>query len=222
MVAPADSVAPGRVWGLEEESVKCGLGRLIFAGMVLSALVVVACGSGDDRTPGSSTATQTAGEGTAPASPIPDPTFPLVEYVASDKGYALSYPEDWQIMAGPTQLADTYYYDSPDGRQLAKITVTCYEGSDWTAASMASIDAKIGVRLAGFNQGESREVQIGDVTGTMKSFSFRFNTFLVETVAVYAPRADCGWRVALNTWEPGASAVYLPLFERVISTFRFE
>ena len=45
---------------------------------------------------------------------------------------------------------------------------------------------------------------------------------MIEQVAAYVVKGDCGWRIGLDTYAPGTLQSFLPLFERILASFRLD
>jgi len=81
-------------------------------------------------------------------------------------------------------------------------------------------DANIVSRYGGALPEESTPVELGGVPGKQVTYTLGISGFTVEQVAAYAVKGNCGWRIGLAAYGPGNLQSYLPLFERILASFR--
>jgi len=192
--------------------------RLTLAGgCLLLAAAAAACGGGGQEAP-SSTASPSPASTPAPL-PTIDPNVPLVEYRSPDPGYSVSYPEGWDLNFSPGAPVANFDW-TVVGRPIAQLTVTCFKGQNQTVESLIQQDTAILGQYAGTVPTESTPVELAGVSGKQLTYTVGFGGLTIEQVAAYAVKGDCGWRIGLATYIPGTLQSYLPLFQRIIASFR--
>ena len=194
--------------------------RLALAGGCLLLVAAAAsCGGSDKGAPSP----------TAESSPVPtveplptiDPNVPLAEF-HSDLGYSVGYPEGWDVRATPSsQLAGFTW--SQTGVPIAQLTLFCNQGANQTIEGLMGQDAGVIARNGGIIPQQSTPVEVGGVPGKQVTYTTSLGGLPIEQVAVYVVKGDCGWRIALATYESvGSLQAYLPLFDRIIASIRFD
>jgi len=190
----------------------------VAGGCLLLVVAAAACGGGDEETPSS-----TAGPSpVATVAPLPtiDPNVPLVEYSSPEIGYSVSYPEGWKADAAQGSTFATFNWSLEGGRPVAQLTVLCNRGENQTAESLMAQDTAILAQYGGAMPEESTTVEVGGVSGKQVTYTVNVSGFTIEQVAAYAVKGDCGWRIGLASYSPGSLQSYLPLFERILASFR--
>lgn len=196
--------------------------------VVLAALslVAAACG-GDEETVAPSDDSELALPPTSasPASspevlPTFDPDTSLVEYRSPDKGYVVSYPEGWEVDAGPHTGIDTFLRGSASERIFAQLSVRCRPRDNQTVNDLMRTSQAVLSRFGPINLAEATPIEIAGTEGKKLSFAVRVGDIDVEQVVAYAVQGDCGWRVGLAAYGKGQLEQYLPLFDRIIASFQ--
>jgi len=186
--------------------------------MVLAGvLALAACGGSEQGSPNEVSVTGTAEAQLPP--PTVEADIPLVEYQSPDKGYTLGYPSGWEVEAGPDLFADIFARKSESGRSLAQLNVSCNKDA-LTTEKLAGIDAAVASRYGAVDPSGVTPVEIAGTTGGQLRYRIGVAGTAIEQVAVYAPGDECGWRLALAAYGDGTLASYLPLFERIVASFR--
>jgi hypothetical protein len=212
--------------GAEEEmginkAKSCFLKLAVVGSCLLLVAAAAACGGSGNVTP-SSTA------GPSPAStvePLPaiDPSVPLVEYRSPDLGYSVSYPEGWDLNAEAGSPV-AYFSWSLNGRPIAQLAVLCNEGANQTVESLMQqdVDVLLLPQAGATMPTEPTPVELGGLPGKQVTYSTSFSGLTIEQVAAYAVNGDCGWRIGLATYGAGTLQSYLPLFDRIVASFRLD
>jgi hypothetical protein len=191
--------------------------------MLTSALVLAACGTGEEP---QATATTTTAAGpptpTAQAPPAVSPTadsnVPLVEYHSPDLGYSISHPEGWELDVEPG-FADYFVWSTDDGKPLAQLVISCNENA-LTVDDLLNVDSAVAADTGGFDPTSIEDVEIGGTTGKQVRYTVAISGLVVEQVVAYAPGEKCGWRLALASYGSNTLSGYLPLFKRIVASFQ--
>ena len=193
------------------------------------ALVIAACGDSDEETPAatSTVAPPTNGVTSTPeALPTVDPDAPLVEYESPEKGYSIDHPQGWEYRAGTGEKSDYFVQGTPEGRVFAQLSVTCETEAevvpyDLTPDGLILRDAANVTPLGGEIDSRTAEpVQVGGVEGKTLRYSVSLSGLTIEHVVAYAVVGECGWRIGLNSFGTGTLDPYVPLFDRILESFR--
>ena len=182
------------------------------------AALAVACGSGQsDKADNTPEAT-----GTDTASPTVDVNVPLVEYRSPDKGYSVSYPQGWEVtLTGG--FADTFITRNSLGQVAAQLSVACFPTKEgWTEATLMTQDAKAASLSGGFQTTPAGDTELAGLPAKRRRYSLSPGGLTVEHVVVYQIRGKCGWRVGLNSYGKDTLNAYIPLFDRILATFRVD
>lgn len=197
----------------------------VAGGCLLLVAAAAACGGSEKGAP-SSTAEPTLAStpGATPAStPEPVPTIdlgvPLVEYHSPDFGYSVSYPEGW-VLHGSESSPVTVFSWSLDGRPIAQLTVLCNKGQGQSVDGLIAQDRAILSQYGATLPTESTPVEVGGLPGKQVTYTLGYSGLTVEQVAAYAAEGDSGWRIGLATYGSGSLEPSMPLFERIIASFR--
>jgi hypothetical protein len=187
---------------------------------VLGLVTLTACGSNGQSAPND----QPSPGPTETTEPLPtvDPNVPLSEYQSPDKGYSVGYPQGWEkgSVAG---LLDLFVLKTESGKVAAQLTVECLQAEpDWTPETLMTVDAKAAKTAGQVQFGQSTDVEVGGVTGKVRRYSINVQGLTIEHIAVYIIRGDCGWRIGLNSFGQNTLAAYIPLFDRILASFRFQ
>jgi hypothetical protein len=196
--------------------------QVVLSSVILAgALGLAACGGGQGQevTPteevGPPTETAQAGPAELPAV---DPNVPLVEYQSPDRGYSISYPQGWQVDVEPG-FADYFLWSTEGGRPLAQLAVTCNEDA-LTPDELISVDSAAASLFGAIDPTSIVPIDIAGTTGKQMRYTVQAGSVAVEQVVAYAPGEKCGWRLGLASYGAGTLASYLPLFQRIIESFR--
>jgi hypothetical protein len=198
--------------GLKSRFVRLGLA----GGCLLLAAATAACGGGGQKAPSSSA----SGSPASTPAPLPtiDPNVPLVEYRSPDPAYSVGYPEGWENVS-PGAPNPTFGW-SIEGRPIAQLTVYCTKGQNLTVDSLIERDRAILGQYGATIPAEATPVELAGVSGTQVTYTVGIGGLPIEQVAAYAVKGDCGWRIGLATYVPGTLQSYLPLFQRILASFR--
>jgi hypothetical protein len=193
--------------------------------LTATVFLFAACGGGGgEATPPAASPTQAAtpgGSSTPAALPTVDPDVPLVEYHSADKGYSLQYPQGWEVDASPGSPTDFFFWRVRD-RRLAQLQVTCNRQVS-TVDSLMLLDADFASNFGGnLDWAAAVPVEIAGVEGKRNRYSISVSGITVEHVVAYVVAGGCGWRIGLNTQGPGTLEPYLPLFDRILASVRFD
>jgi hypothetical protein len=192
---------------------------LLTGGCLLLAAAAAACGGNGQEAP-SSTASPAPVPTVAPV-PTIDPNVPLVEYSSPELGYSVSYPEGWTSNASSGSLLATFSLTLA-GRPIAQLTVLCSKGANQTVESLVMQDRVILGRYGAAMPTETTDVELGGVSGKQVAYTVGLGGLTIEQVAAYAVKGDNGWRIGLATYGAGTLQSYLPLFQRIIASFRLD
>lgn len=195
--------------------------RLATAGVcLLLVAAAAACGEGEQEPlPPISTPLPPS---TPEVLPTVDPGVPLVEYRLPDRGCSLGYPEGWEELeeqSGPDLAVFSW---ALDGKPMAQLTILCNEEENQTLDSLIQQDAAIISGLGGAGFSEPTPIEVAGTAGKQVTYTINFAGFAVEQVAAYVVKGECGWRIGLATYGEGSLRSYLPLFERIIASFRLD
>jgi hypothetical protein len=197
---------------------------VLSAGAVLAiaGLVVLAgCGSGGSKEqPTEQPSVEPTQTQTVETLPTVDPNVDLTDYRSPDKGYSLGYPQGWEKAS--VGSLDQFLVKTESGKVAAQLTVNCLQaGSDWTPEFLMTVDASA-AHIAGQVQlGQVTDVEVDGVAGKERRYSIDVQGLTIEHVAAYVIHGDCGWRIGLNSYGQGTLAPYVPLFDRILASFRF-
>jgi hypothetical protein len=185
---------------------------------VLGLTLLTACGGGEDsqsdRQP-SPAATPAPG-----ALPTVDPDAPLAEYESPDKGYTVGYPEGWEIAEGPGPVISFRRW-TPEGQVAAQLTIACWEIQEgWTIETLMTQDATAAVREGGFQTTPGADIEVAGVAAKKRRYSLNVAGLEIEHVVAYFIQGDCGWRIGLNSYGKNTLDPYVPLFDRILDSFR--
>jgi hypothetical protein len=193
-----------------------------------AALLVAACGSGNEESGPATPGGASPANGAAPTSaPLPtvDPSVPLVGYESRDKGYAIGYPEGWEIHPGSTDAADYFTWSLAGGQILAQLSVTCETEAAvapyrLTPDGLILRDAANVIPYGGeIDSRAAVPVRVSGVEGKQLVYAVHLGDLEVEHIVAYAVIGECGWRIGLNTFGAGSLAPFVPLFERIVDSF---
>jgi hypothetical protein len=132
----------------------------------------------------------------------------------------VGYPEGWVADVAEDSPFATFSWTMEGGRPVAQLTLLCNRGENQTAESLMRQDAEILPQVGATMPEESTTVEVAGVPGKQATYTVNFSGFTIEQVAVYVVKGDCGWRIGLATYGPGSLQSYLPLFERILASFR--
>ena len=186
-----------------------------------AAALAAACGSGQRREE-ATPAVEVTAQPTPFVYPTVNPGIPLAEYKSPNKGYSVSYPEGWEVVidGGPV---DTFITRTDEGKVLAQFTVACFQAKEgWTPETLMTQDAKAASLHGGFQTTPATEVELGGLTAKMRRYSLNAGGLAIEHVVAYLIRDKCGWRIGLNTYGAGNLNAFIPLFDRLLASFRFQ
>lgn len=175
---------------------------------------------------------QGGSEGNGQASPVPtgaaeavstvSPDVPLTVYQSPSLGYSISYPEDWEAQPGGNG-GDNFIRMTPDGRVAALLTVACYKAQEgWTPEVLMTQDAKAVATVGQFHGATPTDVEVAGVAGKERRYwlSVAATGFIIEHVVAYLISGDCGWRIGLASYGENTLDPYIPLFDRILASFR--
>ena len=197
--------------------------RIALVAVFAIALLAAACGGGDEEpaapTPSEPFATSAAAS-TPVVAPTVNPEVPLVTYESAEMGYSIGYPEGWEYRAGSGGLSDFFIQGTPQGRVFAQVSVTCAREEGVTADSLILRDAANVASMGVIDSRTAVPVQVSGVEGKSLRYFVNLGELTIEHVVAYAVVGECGWRIGLNTFGAGTLDPYVPLFERIVDTFR--
>ena len=180
------------------------------------ALTAAACGGGGEE----STAPTPAETPSPVVLPTVNPNVSLVAYQSPDKGYSIDYPEGWQYEVGSGQATDFFVWSTPEGRDLAQLSVMCVEGENLTADSLLMKDAANVIPYGGvIDSRQAHPIQVDGVEGKQIRYFVALGDLTIEHIVAYVVKGPCGWRIGLNSYGAGSLDPYVPLFSRIIPTF---
>lgn len=194
---------------------------------VAAAALFSACGGQEGQgptatpAPAGTTGASTPGAGLPMPTPPPvDSGVPLVEFHSADKGYSLGYPEGWQPDASPGPT-DSFLWSIGE-RDVARLQVTC-NPERLSAKSLMLADAAVAAQYgAGIDPANAMPVQVGGVDGERNTYSISVGGLRIEHVVAYVVHGRCGYRIGLNSFGSGSLDPYLPLFDRILASVRFD
>jgi hypothetical protein len=200
---------------------------LLSLALIVSCLMATACGGGGKNAAFPDEAalpTPLTPSGSPESTPQAVPTFDagteLVEFRSPDKGYVLSYPKGWQVIAGPDTGIDTFVRSLPSGVVLAQLSVTCRQGMEGQGVlDLMRVTQGALKGFAQINLATATPIEIGGTAGKKLIFSATIGDIKEEQAVAYAVLGDCGWRVGLAAYDEGQLQQYLPLFDRIIASF---
>jgi hypothetical protein len=194
------------------------LSRLIAAAAcVLVVTATAACGDGGKE--GASPATPTLAPSTPAAKPTVDPSVPLVEFRSPDKNYTIGYPEGWEELkdvSGPDFIVFSWDLNGP----VAQLTILCNEGQNQTLDTLVAGDNAVMRRFGGTGLSGPTPIEVAGLPGTQMTYVANYSGLVVEQAAAYVIDGDCGWRIGIATYGRGSLQSFLPLFERILASFR--
>lgn len=185
-----------------------------------AAALLVGCGS-----PQEESELQNGGQPTPPQTALPavDPDIALVEHHSTHKGYTLSYPEGWRVMAGE-EFTDYFVWRAESGRTYAQVSISCRDPGDQasTPEQMVRFDAHAINELGAgrVSPSEATPLEVGGLPGRQLRYTHMLSGLKVQQVVAYAVSERCGWRISLAVYGDASMEPYLPLFQRIIATFR--
>lgn len=187
---------------------------------LLLVVAAAACGDGEEE-PSLPTSTPLP-PSTPEVRPTVDPGVPLIEYRSPEGGYSLGYPEGWEELEEQSGRDLAVFSWTLDGRPIAQLSVLCNREENQTVESLLEGDAAIISGLGGGGLSEPTPIEVAGTAGKQVTYAMNFGGLAVEQVAAYAVKGECGWRIGLATYGVGSLRSYLPLFERIIASFRVD
>ena len=189
--------------------------------LALAAIVAlaVACGGGSEES-----TTPVVQEPTPTIVPFPgiDTNVPLVEYHSTGRGYSIGYPQGWEPDASPdaTGAGTDFFLWEIGGTRFAVLQVTCNQQALSIDALMMT-DAAFASRYGGIlDPNTAVPVEVGGVEGRRLTYNLSIGGLTVEHVVAYIAHGECGWRIGLSTFDPETREQLLPLFERILASFK--
>jgi hypothetical protein len=183
---------------------------------LLLATAAVACGDGGEET-SVPTATPPPAITVGPV-PTVDAAVPLAEYRSADMGFSIGYPEGWKVEV-PGGIFSAFTW-SISGRPIAQVTLLCNQGENMTVDGLIASDRQIIASAGGSAPSEPTPIEIAGLPGKQTTYETNFGGLTAEQAAVYVVSGECGWRIGLATYGPGTREPYLPLFDRILASFR--
>lgn len=183
---------------------------------MLLAAAAAACGGGGEET-SVSTATPPPAITVGPV-PTVDAATPLAEYRSADMGFSIGYPEGWNVQT-PGGVFSAFTW-STNGRPIAQLTLLCNQGENLTVDGLISSDRAIIASGGGSVPSEPTPIEVAGLPGKQTTYEVNLGGLTVEQVAAYVVSGECGWRIGLATYGPGTREPYLPLFDRILASFR--
>jgi hypothetical protein len=182
---------------------------------LLVAAATAACGGGGQEASGP-TATPPPAVTVEPV-PTVDAATPLTEYHSADPAFSIGYPEGWVVQTpGGSFSAFTW---STDGRPIAQLTLVCDQETK-TVDGLIAKDRQIIAQAGGGDLSEPTPVEIAGLPGKEITYEVNFGSLTAEQVAAYVVSGDCGWRIGIAAYGSGTRQPYLPLFDRILASFR--
>jgi hypothetical protein len=179
-----------------------------------------ACGDGEEEEALSTTATP------SPRAVVPlptvDPDVPLVEYQSPDGGFTVGYPQGWEVVERATGGDIGTFAWSVDGRPVAQLTVLCSKEEDRTLDDLIERDTAIVANLGGKRASDPVPIDIAGIEGKQTTYKHGVAGLTIEQAAAYAVTEDCGWRIGLAAYGGGSLESFLPLFDRIVASFRLD
>ena len=182
---------------------------------MLLAAAAAACGGGSEEA-SVSTATPPPAVTVGPV-PTVDAATPLTEYRSADPGYSIGYPEGWNVQT-PGGVFSVFTW-STDGRPIAQLTLLC-DRETKTVDGLIIKDRQIIAGAGGSVPSEPTDIEVAGQPGKEITYEVTFGALTAEQVAAYVLSGDCGWRIGLETYGSNTREPYLPLFDRILASFR--
>lgn len=154
--------------------------------------------------------------------PTVDAKAPLAEYYSPDRGYSVGYPEGWEeveALSGPDFAVFSW---TLDGRPMAQLTIMCNEGENQTLSSLMQQDSAVLRRVGGTRLSDPVPIEVAGAEGKLVTSAHRIGTIAIEQAKAYAVAGECGWRIGLDAYGEGSLQSFLPLFERIVASFRLD
>ena len=186
-----------------------------FFGLLVLLVMAVGCNGGEQQG-GATPAEQFR---TPVARPTYDANAPLVGFHSVDNGYTIGYPEGWEQDTPPAPGTDAFVWKIGDTR-LALLQVTCNPGL-LSPEALMSADAEVASTFGGrLDPSTAVPVEVAGVEGKLNTYGVSVGGLAVEHIVAYAAKGNCGWRIGLSSYGEGSLAPYLPLFNRIVASFR--
>jgi hypothetical protein len=208
----------------------CVVKTVVILAVASLVLLLSACGSqGGPESSGQASPVPTGVVSTAivptavPAVlPTVGPDVPLTVYESPNVGYSIGYPEDWWLQPAAAG-GDSFVRTTPEGKVAALLTVNCYKAEPgWTPEDLMTADAKAVGTVSPFHGTVPTDIEVAGVTGKERRYSFSpaATGFIIEHVVAYFISGDCGWRIGLASYGENTLDPYIPLFDRILASFR--
>ena len=196
----------------------------VLGGVCVIAVLAAACGGSESEAPKptpSGTPSGVLQTRTPPVLSTVDPNVSLVTYESAEKGYSIGYPEGWEIRPGSAAVGDFFVGRTEEGRILAQFGVTRVEQENLTADVLIQKDVTNLVNFGGrIDPRTAVPITVGGVEGKQLRYFVHLGELTVEHIVAYAVVGEAGWRIGLNSYGSRTLDPYVPLFERIIESFR--